>query len=116
MSAGIQRVVLALAAVALLGMPLVAQSEPNTKRNFEVSEALELAEEAVEYGKHGDTGAMAKQADRALQHALNAAMENRHLDAAIDELKITLEHAEAGHADLATKHAEAAMAHLSAVQ
>ena len=43
-----QRVMLALAAVALLGMPLVAQAD-----NKHVSEAIEHAKEAVEHGKKG---------------------------------------------------------------
>ena len=56
--------------------------------------------------------ALVTNADAAPQHALKAG-EDAHLDAGITELKQAIEHGNAGHADVATKHAGQAVTHLS---
>jgi len=111
MTMSIQRGVLVLAAVALLGMPVLAQAD-----NKHVSEAVEHAKEAVEHGKQGHADALVKHAEGALKHAEAAGIKNPHLDEGIKQLKEAIEHGKAGHADVATKHAEGAVTHLSAVK
>jgi sirohydrochlorin ferrochelatase len=52
-------------------------------------------------------------AEVALQHALNGGKDRPHVDEGISHLKAAIEHGKAGHADVATKHAETAVMHLS---
>jgi small metal-binding protein len=113
MTMRIQRGVLMLATVALLGMPLVAQAD-----NKHVSEAIEHAKEAAAHGKQGHADALVKHAEGALHHAEAAQkdVKNPHLDEGVKELKAAVEHGKAGHADVATKHAEGAVTHLSEVK
>lgn len=75
-------------------------------------EAVMHAQEAVDHGKQGHPGAFLTSAEAALQSALKAG-EAPHVDAGIGELKQANEHGKAGHVDVATKHAEQAVIHLS---
>lgn len=75
-------------------------------------EAIKLAKEAADHGKQGHIGALLTTAEAALQHAQKAG-EDGHVDAGIAELNYAIEHAQGGHADVATKHAELAITHLS---
>lgn len=111
MTMRIQRAALVVAAVALLGMPLVAQAD-----NKHVSEAVEHAKEAAAHGKQGHADALVKHAEGALKHAEAAGVKNPHLDEGIKHLKEAIEHGKAGHADVATQHAEGAVTHLSEVK
>ena len=53
-----------------------------------------------------------------LKHAGTAGlgMKNPHLDEGIKHLKECVDHGKAGHADVATQHAEGAVTHLSEVK
>ncbi|OQW37540.1 MAG: hypothetical protein A4E19_12730 [Nitrospira sp. SG-bin1] len=75
-------------------------------------DAVKLAKEAADHGKQGHVGALLTAADAALQHAQKTAKDG-HVDAGIAELNQAIEHGRAGHADVATKHAEQAATHLS---
>ncbi|MEK9139743.1 MAG: small metal-binding protein SmbP [Nitrospirota bacterium] len=48
-----------------------------------------------------------------MQHALNGGKDRPHVDEGIAHLKAAIEHGKVGHADVATKHAETAVLHLS---
>ena len=111
MTMTIRRGAAALAAVALLALPVVAQAD-----NKHVSEAVEHAKGAVNHGKQGHADAVAQNAEEALKHAQAAGVKNPHLDEGIKELKEAVTHGKAGHADVATQHAEAAVMHLSEVK
>ena len=63
MTMSIRRGAAAMAAVALLGLPLVAQAD-----NKHVSEAVEHAKSAVDHGKQGHADAVAKHAEGAVTH------------------------------------------------
>jgi hypothetical protein len=52
-------------------------------------------------------------AEAALQLALNGGKDRPHVNEGIAQLKEAIEHGKAGHADVATKHAETAVVHLS---
>lgn len=106
-----RRAALVVAAVALLGMPLIAQAD-----NKHVSEALEHAKEAVAHGKQGHADALVKHSEGALKHAQAAGIKNPHLDEGIKHLNEAVEHGKAGHVDVATQHAEGAVTHLSEVK
>jgi hypothetical protein len=80
---------------------VVLQEEQNLK------DAIEHAKVAVFHGKDGDAEALLEHAEDALQHALKGGTDNPHVEEGISHLK------EAGHADVATKHAETAVMHLS---
>lgn len=75
-------------------------------------EAIQLAKEAADHGKQGHIGALITTVEAALQHAQKAG-EDGHIDAGIAELNQAIEHGQGGHADVATKHAELAITHLS---
>ncbi|MBX3302275.1 MAG: metal-binding protein SmbP [Nitrospira sp.] len=75
-------------------------------------DAIKLAKEAVDHGKQGHVGALLTSAEAALQYALKAG-KAPHVGEGIGELKRAIEHGEGGHADVATKHAELAVTHLS---
>ena len=111
MTMSIRRVAAAMAAVALLGLPLVAQAD-----NKHVSEALEHAKSAVNHGKQGHADAVAQHSAEALKHAQAAGVKNPHVDEGIKHLKEAVTHGKAGHADQATEHAEGAVTHLSEVK
>ena len=64
MTMSIRRGAAAMAAVALLGLPLVAQAD-----NKHVGEAVEHAKGAVNHGKQGHADAVAQHAEEALKHA-----------------------------------------------
>ena len=65
MTMSIRRGAAAMAAVALLGLPLVALAD-----NKHVSEAVEHAKGAVNHGKQGHADAVAQHAEEALKHGL----------------------------------------------
>jgi Small metal-binding protein len=75
-------------------------------------EAIALAQEAADHGKAGHVGALLTSAEAALQAAQKAG-EAPHVEAGIGELKQAIEHGKAGHAEVATKHAERSVTHLS---
>lgn len=75
-------------------------------------DAIKLAQEAADHGKQGHVGALLTSADAALQHALKAGTAP-HIEEGVAELKNAVKHAEGGHADVATKHAERAVKYLS---
>ena len=52
----------------------------------------------------------------ALKACGGSRLKNPHLDEGIKELKEAVEHGKAGHADVATEHAEGAVMHLSEVK
>jgi LPS O-antigen subunit length determinant protein (WzzB/FepE family) len=94
MTMSIRRGAAALAAVALLALPVVAQAD----------------------NKHVHADAAAQHAEEALKHAQAAGVKNPHLDEGIKELKESVAHGKAGHADVAAQHADAAVMHLSEVK
>jgi hypothetical protein len=71
MTMSIRRGAAALAAVALLALPVVAQAD-----NKHVSEAVEHAKGAVSHGKQGHADAVAQHAEEALKHAQAAGVKN----------------------------------------
>lgn len=75
-------------------------------------DAIRLAQEAVDHGKQGHVGAFLASAEAALRSALKAG-KAPDMDEGIGELKHAIEHGQGGHADVATKHAELAVTHLS---
>ena len=75
MTMSIRRGAAALAAVALLALPVVAQAD-----NKHVSEAIEHAKGAANHGKQGHADAAAQHAEEALKHAQAAGVKNPHLD------------------------------------
>jgi hypothetical protein len=77
------------------------------------TEALDHATEAVDHSRQGHIAELVAHAEAALQHALNGGKDRPHVDEGIAHLKATIEHGIAGHADVATKHAETAVMHLS---
>ena len=77
-----------------------------------LQEAAKLAREAADHGKQGHVGPFLTSTEAALQHALKAG-KDAHVAVGIAELKQAIEHGNAGHADVATKHAEQAVTHLS---
>ena len=68
---------------------------------------------AVDHSKQGHIAELVAHAEAALQHALNGGKDRSHVDEGIAHLKAAIEHGKAGHADVATKHAETAVMHLS---
>ena len=62
MTMSIRRGAVALAAVALLGLPLIAHAD-----NKHVAEAVEHAKGAVTHGKQGHADAVAQHAEEALR-------------------------------------------------
>jgi hypothetical protein len=66
----------------------------------------------------GHADAVVTHAEVSLQHAQAAAKEmtNPHLDAGIGELGEAIAHGKAGHADVATKHANSAVMHLKEIK
>lgn len=77
------------------------------------TDALDHATEAVDQSKQGRTAELVAHAEAALQHALNVGKDYPHVDEGIAHLKAAIEHGKAGDADVATKHAETAVIHLS---
>jgi O-acetylhomoserine/O-acetylserine sulfhydrylase-like pyridoxal-dependent enzyme len=75
-----------------------------------MAEALKHAEAAV---KAGDGKGIAEHAEAAKAHAKTA---DEHLDAGVTSLEGAIDHGKMGHADLAKKAAEEAVAHLKAAQ
>ena len=78
MTMTIRRGAAALAAVALLALPVVAQAD-----NKHVSEAVEHAKAAVNHGKQGHADAVAQHSEEALKHAQAAGVKNPHMDEGI---------------------------------
>lgn len=77
------------------------------------TDALDHATEAVGHSKQGYIAELVAHAEAALQHALNGGKDRPHVDEGVAHLKAAIEHGKAGHADVATKHAETAVMHLS---
>lgn len=75
-------------------------------------DAIKFAKDAVDHGKQGHVGAFLASAEAALQSAMKAG-KAPHVGEGIGELKHAIEHGKGGHADVATKHAELAVTHLS---
>jgi len=78
-------------------------------------DATTQAKGAVDHGKQGHTEKLVTLADDSLQHAMKGGSDP-HLTEAITSLKEAIEHGKAGHADVATKHVESAVTHLSEVK
>lgn len=83
-----------------------------------LSEALEQANAAVAYGKAGNTAIFIGHAKEALAHALVASIvakgvQKNHLDDAAKELQESIDLANFGHIGSATKHAQAAVNHIT---
>ncbi len=85
----------------------VVRSEQQNRQD-----AIKLAQEAVGHGKQGHVGAFLASAEAALQYALKAGRA-LHVGEGVAELNHAIEHGKGGHADVATKHAEQAVMHLS---
>src|SRR4026207_683008 len=83
----IRRGAAALAAVALLALPVVAQAD-----NKHVSEAIEHAQGAANRGSRGHADAGAQHAEEALKHAQAAGVKNPRVDEGIKELKESVAH------------------------
>lgn len=82
-------------------------------------QALEHANAAATQGKGGKAEALVEHAKLAMEHSLAAAIvakgaSKNHLDEAAKELQESIDHGNLGHADVATKHAEAAVGHIKA--
>lgn len=75
-------------------------------------DAIKLAREAVDHGKQGHVGAFLTSVEAALQYAMKAG-KAPHVGAGIAELNRAIEQGKEGHADMATKHTELAVTHLS---
>ena len=88
---------------------VLRQEEQNLK------DAIKHAMEAVEHGKQGQGEKLVASAEASMQQAVRGG-KAPHLAEAIAKLKEAIEYAKAGHADVATKHAESAVSHLSQVK
>ncbi len=77
-----------------------------------VKDIIKHAMEAVDHGKQGHTEKLVTSAEASLQQAVKGGRDP-HVAEAIASLKAAIEQGKAGHPDVATKHAEAAVAHLS---
>ncbi|MGE0643659.1 MAG: small metal-binding protein SmbP [Nitrospira sp.] len=117
-----QRVVM-LAALFVLASATLLPMQPalgeggarrDVVRNEEQNrqDAIKLAKEAVDHGKQGHVGGLLTSAESSLQHAQKSGTAS-HIEEGIAELKNAIKHAEGGHADVATKHAERAVTYLS---
>jgi hypothetical protein len=85
----------------------------------QTDEALVHANAAVAQGKAAKPEALVEHAKMAMEKTLAAAITAKsvpkgHLDAAAKELQEAIDHGNLEHADIATKHAEAAVEHLKA--
>lgn len=81
--------------------------------------ALEHANMAVQQGKANDAKELVKHASVALEHSLASSIvlkgiPKEHMEAGTKELEEAIYHGNLGHADMATKHAEAAVNHITA--
>ncbi|MFI3187529.1 MAG: small metal-binding protein SmbP [Methylococcaceae bacterium] len=81
--------------------------------------ALEHANAAVVAGKAGHALTLVEHSKLALEHTLAASIvahgvPKTHLDAAAGELQESIDHGNLEHADVATKHAVAAVEHIKA--
>jgi hypothetical protein len=108
-----------LAMVITTGMPLQsAFGEGGARRDVvlqekqNIKDAIEQATEAVDHGNQGHAEKLVTSAEASLQLALRGG-ESPHVAEAITHLKEAIEHGKAGHADVATKHLESAVTHLS---
>lgn len=89
--------------------------QDNVRQEQVVKDAIKHAMEAVDHGKQGHAEKLVTSAEASLQLALKGG-KDPHMADAIANLKEAIEHGKAGHADVATKHGEDAVTHLSQVK
>jgi len=111
MKMNIHRTALVMTAISTLaGVPFVTglalAADPHA------AEALEHAKEAVSHGKQGHGDVLKKHAEIALKHAKEAKT-NPHVEEGMLQLKLAVSNAPK--VEVATKHAEEAVTHLSEV-
>ncbi len=94
----------------LMGIALACGSFFTYAGESHMTEALKHAEAAT---KASDGKTVAEHAEAAKTHATTA---NEHLTAGIKSLSDAVDHGKIGHADMAKKSAEEAVAHLKAAQ
>jgi hypothetical protein len=105
-------------AVLLAGVMALFVGRLGFAQGTQVAQAVTHAQLAVAQGKARHADSLVVHAKEALTHAQAADKENSsiHTQAAIKSLNEAIEHGKLGHADIATKRAQVALAHLQMIK